>query len=103
MTPPAANGWRSQPRNEATHEPLGGAALAEEAWWALFRPLPSTRYRRGRLAPVRRDHSGALHTLILHLYPRDQCREGALALRHACHGLRDRLDEIDLAAMEVSG
>lgn len=50
----------------------------------------------------RRDHGGALHTSILHFYPRDQRREVALALRQACHSLRDRVDEIDLVAMEVS-
>lgn len=47
----------------------------------------------------RRDHRGALHTSILHFYPRDHRREIALALRAACHRLRDRVDEIDLAAM----
>lgn len=49
----------------------------------------------------RRDHRGALHTTILHFYPRDTRHEIALALRQACHQLRDRVDEIDLAAMGV--
>lgn len=50
----------------------------------------------------RRDHRGALHTSTLHFCPRDQRREVALALRQACRRLRDRVDEIALAAMGVA-
>lgn len=67
--------------------------------WGRF-PMGSTGAIAYRL--FRRDHRGALHTSILHFYPRDQRRELALALRAACHRLRDRVDEIDLAAMEVA-
>ncbi len=67
--------------------------------WGRF-PVGDTGVVAYRL--FRRDHRGALHTSILHFYPRDQRGEVALALRQACHRLRDRVDEIDLAAMEVA-
>ncbi|WP_313211531.1 hypothetical protein [Stenotrophomonas sp.] len=67
--------------------------------WGRF-PMDDTGAVAYRL--FRRDHRGALHTSILNFYPRDQRCEVALALRQACHRLRDRVDEIDLAAMEVA-
>lgn len=67
--------------------------------WGRF-PVGDTGAVAYRL--FRRDHRGALHTSILNFYPRDHRCEVALALRQACHHLRDRVDEIDLAAMEVS-
>lgn len=67
--------------------------------WGRF-PMGDTGLVAYRL--FRRDHRGALHTSILHFYPRDQRREVALALRQACHRLRDRVDDIDLAAMGVA-
>lgn len=51
----------------------------------------------------RRDHKGALHTTCLDFYlGRDRRADVALALRRACHQLRDRVDELDLAAMGVA-
>ncbi|NWF33493.1 hypothetical protein HH110_10630 [Stenotrophomonas sp. SAM-B] len=67
--------------------------------WGRF-PVGDTGVVAYRL--FRRDHRGALHTSILHFYPRDQRREVALALRPACHRLRDRVDEIDFVAMGVA-
>jgi len=49
----------------------------------------------------RRDHSGAVHFLGLNFYRHDSRSDMAIALRAACHRLRDQVDEIDLAAMEV--
>lgn len=66
--------------------------------WGRF-PVGDTGAVAYRL--FHRDHRGALHTSILHFYPRDQRPAVALALRDACHRLRDRVDEIDLAAMGV--
>lgn len=50
----------------------------------------------------RRDLTGAVHIEPLHFYPHDQRPAVALALREACHRLRDRVDELDLAAMGVT-
>lgn len=51
----------------------------------------------------RRDHKGGLHMANLTFYlDRDRRADIALALRHACHQLRDRVDELDLAAMGVT-
>jgi hypothetical protein len=50
----------------------------------------------------RRDHAGALHFIGLNFYRRDARREMATTLRAACHRLRDQMDEIDLAAMELA-
>lgn len=66
--------------------------------WGRF-PVGDTGVVAYRL--FRRDQRGALHTSILHFYPRER-REVALAVRQACHRLRDRVDEIDLAAMGVA-
>lgn len=50
----------------------------------------------------RRDHKGALHTAALTFdVGRDRRADAALALRRACHHLRDRVDELDLAALGV--
>jgi hypothetical protein len=46
----------------------------------------------------RRDHACALHFLELNFYRHDTRRDMAIALRAACHRLRDQVDEIDLAA-----
>lgn len=68
--------------------------------WGRF-PMGETGTVTYRL--FRRDHKGALHMSILNFYPaRDRRADIALALRHACHQLRDRVDEIDLAAMGVA-
>lgn len=50
----------------------------------------------------RRDLTGAVRIENLHFYPQDQRCAVALALRAACHRLRDRVDEIDLATMGVT-
>ncbi len=50
----------------------------------------------------RRDHRGAVHFVGLNFYRHDQRSAIAMALRAACHRLRDRVDEIDLAAMGVA-
>lgn len=49
----------------------------------------------------RRDLSGAIHIECLHFLHRDSRRDISIALRAACHRLRDRVDEIDLAAIGV--
>jgi len=46
-----------------------------------------------------RDHTGAVHFVGLNFYRRDTRRDMAIALRAACHRLRDQVNEIDLAAM----
>ncbi|RLK53408.1 hypothetical protein BCL79_2714 [Stenotrophomonas rhizophila] len=51
----------------------------------------------------RRDHAGALHFLGLNFYRHDTRRDMAIALRAACHRLRDQVDGIDLQAMGVLG
>ena len=50
----------------------------------------------------RRDHTGALHFEAFTAQPHHTRPEVARGLRAACHRLRDRVDEIDLAAMEVA-
>lgn len=47
----------------------------------------------------RRDHAGALHFIGLNFYRRDI----AIALRAACHRLRDQVDEIDMARLGGGG
>lgn len=67
--------------------------------WGRF-PMGDTGITAYRL--FRRDLTGAVHIENLHFYPQDQRRAVALALRAACHRLRDRVDEIDLATMGVT-
>jgi len=67
--------------------------------WGRY-PMGDTGITAYRL--FRRDHTGAIHIENLHFYPQDQRRDIALALRAACHRLRDRVDEIDLAAWGVT-
>jgi len=50
----------------------------------------------------RRDLTGAVHFEGLDFYPQDKRRDVALALRAACHRLRDRVDELDLRALGVA-
>ncbi len=50
----------------------------------------------------RRDHAGALHFIGLNFYRHDSRSDMAIALRAACHRLRDQVDEIDLAALRVA-
>jgi len=67
--------------------------------WGRFLDKPSgiVMYRL-----FRRDQTGALHLLGLNFYRHDARRDIALALRAACHRLRDRVGEIDLAAIGVT-
>ena len=67
--------------------------------WGRF-PMGNTGIVCYRL--FRRDLAGAVHIEAMHFFPRDQRAAVALALREACHGLRDRVDKIDLAAMGVA-
>lgn len=67
--------------------------------WGRF-PMGDTGIVCYRL--FRRDLTGAVHIEPLHFYPRDQRPAVALALREACHRLRDRVDELDLAALGVT-
>jgi len=46
-----------------------------------------------------RDQTGVAHFLGLNFYRRDTRRDVAIALRGACHRLRDQVDEIDLATL----
>lgn len=50
----------------------------------------------------RRDHSGALHVSLLEFDAATPRRSIANDLRRARHKLRDKVDEIDLAAMGVT-
>ncbi|WOB24785.1 MULTISPECIES: hypothetical protein [Xanthomonas] len=50
----------------------------------------------------RRDHTRALHTHALTFTARDDAAYVAKQLRRARRQLRDRVDEIDLAAMGVA-
>lgn len=50
----------------------------------------------------RRDHRGKLHMFSLSYTPASDRRAIAGALRHARRLLRDRVDEIDLAALEAA-
>lgn len=50
----------------------------------------------------RSDHSRAVYFLGLNFYRHYSRRDMAIALRAACHRLRDQVDEIDLAEMEVA-
>lgn len=50
----------------------------------------------------RRDDSGAVQFLGLNFRRCETRREMAIALRAACHRLRDLVDEIDLVAMAVA-
>lgn len=47
----------------------------------------------------RRDHSGALHMRAMTFAATEAPARVAKRLRRACHQLRDKVDEIDLAAM----
>lgn len=67
--------------------------------WGRF-PMGDTGIVCYRL--FRRDLTGAVHIQSLHFYPQDNRRAVALALREACHRLRDCVDEIDLAALGVT-
>lgn len=67
--------------------------------WARI-PMGATGIVVYRL--FRRDEVGALHTEGLHFYSHDKRREIAMALRAACHRLRDRVDTLDLAGMGVT-
>lgn len=68
--------------------------------WGRF-PAGDTNIVTYRL--FRRDETGRLHIHILTFYlGRDRRSDVALALRSACHSLRDRVDTIDLAAMGVT-
>ncbi|WP_102945269.1 hypothetical protein [Stenotrophomonas sp. VV52] len=83
-------------RQQATRAPKRNDGFS----WGRF-PVGSTGTVTYRL--FRRDHKGALHMSILNFYPaRDRRADIAVALRHACHQLRDRVDEINLAAMGVA-
>lgn len=64
------------------------------------------RYPKGDTGVVayrlfRRDLAGGLRVEGLDFYPKVRRQEIALEVRAACHRLRDQVDEIDLAAMEV--
>lgn len=50
----------------------------------------------------RRDLAGALHFEGLNFLTKDSRRDVAIALRAACHRLRDRVDAIDLTALGVA-
>lgn len=50
----------------------------------------------------RRDLSGAVHFEGLHFHPQDNRRDVMLALRAACHRLRGRVDDLDLASLEAA-
>ncbi|WP_313243901.1 hypothetical protein [Stenotrophomonas rhizophila] len=50
----------------------------------------------------RRDHTGALHFEAFSAQPHHTRPDVARGLRAACHRLRDRVDEIDLAAMGLA-
>lgn len=50
----------------------------------------------------RRDHTGALHFDAFTAQPHHTRPDVARGLRAACHRLRDRVDEIDLAALGVA-
>lgn len=50
----------------------------------------------------RRDHRGKLHMFSLRYAPASDRQAIAGALRHARRLLRDRVDEIDLAALEAA-
>lgn len=67
--------------------------------WGRF-PASDTDIVAYRL--FRRDNTGATHVENLHFHLRDQRRQVALALRAACHRLRDRVDEIDLVTLGVA-
>jgi hypothetical protein len=64
--------------------------------WGRFPDRPSgiVMYRL-----FRRDHNGAVHFIGLNFYRHDTRRDMAIALRAACHRLRDQVDDIDLVAM----
>lgn len=47
----------------------------------------------------RRDHRRAMHTRVLTVFACEDVSTIAQRLRRACHQLRDKVDEIDLAAM----
>lgn len=47
----------------------------------------------------RRDHRRAMHMHVLTVFACEDVRTIAQRLRRACHQLRDKVDEIDLAAM----
>lgn len=61
--------------------------------WGRF-PLGDTGLVSYRL--FRRDHAGAVHMIPLVLVPGASRGVFAAQLRTACHGLRDKVDEIDL-------
>ncbi|WP_367346494.1 hypothetical protein [Stenotrophomonas bentonitica] len=67
--------------------------------WGRY-PMGDTGVIAYRL--FRRDLSGALHFEGLNFYPKDTREEIALAVRAACHQLRDRVDTIDLVAMGLA-
>lgn len=67
--------------------------------WGRFLDKPSgiVMYRL-----FRRDHNGALHFIGLNFSRHDSRRDMAIALRAACHRLRNRVDGINLAALGVA-
>lgn len=67
--------------------------------WGRY-PMGDTGVVAYRL--FRRDLAGALHYEGLDFYPKDSRRDVAIALRAACHRLRDRVDELDLASLGVA-
>jgi len=67
--------------------------------WGRY-PMGQPRIVAYRL--FRRDHTGALQFEGYTAQPQHTRAEIARGLRAACHRLRDRVDEIDLAAMGVA-
>ncbi|WP_313217804.1 hypothetical protein [Stenotrophomonas sp.] len=67
--------------------------------WGRFPDKPSgiVMYRL-----FRRDHNGAVHFIGLNFYRHDTRRDMAIALRKACHRLREQVDDIDLVALGVA-
>lgn len=67
--------------------------------WGRFpdKPLGIVMYRL-----FRRDHTGAVHFIGLNFYRNDTRRDMAIALRAACHRLRDQVDDVDLVAIGVA-
>ncbi|OEZ02280.1 MULTISPECIES: hypothetical protein [Stenotrophomonas] len=67
--------------------------------WGRY-PMGDTGVIAYRL--FRRDLGGALHFEGLNFYSQDSRSDVAIALRAACHRLRDRVDALDLASLGVA-
>lgn len=82
----------SRPATRRTPKKNGGFS------WGRF-PMGFSGIVAYRL--FRRDRTGAVHFEAFNAYPHKSRKALALELRAACHRLRDRVDEIDLATMEL--